>query len=328
MIFVSVVLIAGVSAMSIDLLQDEWNTFKLKHGKKYDPLEEHHRKQVFLYNKHIVEEHNQRYLRGETTYYMRINEFSDYFDTEINNSLYGFNITDYLLHVDKGATFIRPTDYIPEEINWEHRGAVTPVKNQRGCACCWAFSATGALEGQVFLSKNVLVSLSEQNLVDCDSRGDGCSSSGNMLSAFAYVSQNQGIDREDAYPYYARKQQCAFKNVTVGARSAGFTAIMFGNELILKEAVATRGPISIAFHAMHSFRTYKGGIYYEDRCNANNLNHAMLVVGYGRERNQDYWLVKNSWGTGWGLKGYAKVARNRGNNCGIATIASYPNIKL
>ncbi|XP_013165817.1 PREDICTED: cathepsin L-like [Papilio xuthus] len=105
------------------------------------------------------------------------------------------------------------------------------------------------MEGQVYLSRNKLVSLSEQNLVDCASRGDGCSSSSNMLAAFTYIAENQGIDTENTYPYYGRKLRCAFKNDTVGAKSAGYTTIMDGSEEVLQEAVATQGPIAVVLSA-------------------------------------------------------------------------------
>jgi cathepsin L len=169
--------------------------------------------------------------------------------------------------------------------------------------------------------------LSEQNLVDCSEKfgNNGCNG-GLMDNAFRYIKANGGIDTEQAYPYKAEDEKCHYKPKNKGATDRGYVDIESGNEDKLQSAVATVGPVSVAIDASHqSFQLYSGGVYYEPDCSASQLDHGVLVVGYGTEDDgTDYWLVKNSWGKSWGDQGYIKMARNRDNNCGIATEASYP----
>jgi len=217
---------------------------------------------------------------------------------------------------------------VPESVDWRDHGYVTPVKDQKSCGSCYAFSATGALEGQHMRATSVLVSLSERNLVDCSFMygNNGCSG-GNPENAFKYIKENDGIDTESSYPYTdIEKQECKFKQSTVGAEDTGYVNLESGDEDALKVAVATQGPISVGIDALHrSFKMYKSGVYDEENCSSERLDHAVLVVGYGTDPvHGDYWLVKNSWGTGWGEDGYIRMSRNKNNQCGIATDASYP----
>jgi len=171
-----------------------------------------------------------------------------------------------------------------------------------------------------------LVSLSEQNLVDCSTANEGCSG-GWMDTAFAYVKSNSGLDTESSYPYTAKQGTCKFSKANVGVTVSGWTDIASG-EAALQQAVATMGPISVAIDAGHpSFQNYKQGVYYESLCSSTNIDHGVLVVGYGTDPTYgDYWLVKNSWGTGWGESGYIRMARNKNNNCGVATYPSVPKV--
>ena len=214
---------------------------------------------------------------------------------------------------------------IPERIDWREKNAVTPIKNQGHCGSCWAFSATGALEGAIAIETKKLVSLSEQELVNCVSRYRGCEG-GSMDHAFEYVRES-GICTETEEPYLAKDDIC----IPCDSQIHFDTCIVIesGNQLNLKEAVS-RTPISVGIQADSSiFKDYKGGIITDKRCGT-QLNHGVLIVGYGEEKGQKYWIVKNSWGPEWGEQGYVRIARNDSVNdngvCGIAMQASYPSI--
>ena len=214
-------------------------------------------------------------------------------------------------------------------VDWREKGAVTEVKNQGQCGSCWSFSATGSLEGQHFLKKGELVSLSEQNLIDCSTifGNHGCQG-GLMDNAFKYIEENKGVDTEKSYPYQAHNELCRFREKNIGASCNGYVDIPRRDERALTQAVQTIGPISIAIDASRpTFHYYKKGVYYDRLCSSTKLDHGVLVVGYGSEEGQEYYIVKNSWGPQWGMEGYVLMSRNRENNCGIATQASYPKVK-
>lgn len=228
------------------------------------------------------------------------------------------------------ASSVSSAQDIPDTVDWVTKGAVTPVKNQGQCGSCWAFSATGNIEGQWFLKKGQLVSLSEQNLVDCSHNGgnQGCNG-GLQPPAYEYVQNAGGIDTEASYPYTGRDGSCKFQASNVGAKVSGYTMVTAKDENALKDAVANNGPVAVAINAASfSFQMYSSGVYDPSNCpgDMNNLDHGVLVVGYGTDSSsgKDYWIVKNSWGTFWGKAGYIWMVRNANNNCGIATYPSFP----
>jgi cathepsin L len=333
LLFVSCVLC--VNAVSFfDLVKEEWTDFKLQHNKTYsNDIEEKFRMKIFMENRHKIAQHNQLYSKKQVSYKLGVNKYSDLLPHEFVATLNGFNYKQYKSKklsankIDEPVTFIKPANVeLPKEVDWRQQGAVTAVKDQGHCGSCWSFSSTGALEGQHYRKTGKLVSLSEQNLVDCSgSYGNNGCNGGLMDNAFQYVKENGGIDTEKSYPYEGIDDTCHFTKKDVGATDKGFVDIPSGDEDALKHAIATVGPVSVAIDASHeSFQFYQSGIYFEEKCSPQNLDHGVLAVGYGTDEDGDYWLVKNSWGTTWGDQGYIKMARNRDNHCGIATQASYP----
>ncbi|PIO13864.1 hypothetical protein AB205_0016540, partial [Aquarana catesbeiana] len=160
------------------------------------------------------------------------------------------------------------------------------------CGSCWAFAATGALECQMKLKTGKLQSLSEQELVDCSrSYGTHGCKRGWYHKAFDYIIEH-GLALESSYPYQAKDGKCI--SAPRAANCSSYVKIRSGDERLLQQAVATKGPVSVAVKAsLKSFKTYKKGVYYDPKCSPNAPNHAVLIVGYGKENGADYWLIKN-----------------------------------
>ena len=223
---------------------------------------------------------------------------------------------------------------IPESVDWRNKNAVTPVKDQGQCGSCWSFSTTGALEGIYAIKTGKLVSLSEQQLVDCDNfkyggKDHGCNG-GLMDNAFSWIQKNGGLCTEDAYPYISqtgKTQACQTLCSVVPNTQIKSWVDIPSTDQALMTAIAQQ-PVSIAIEAdQRDFQLYQSGVFTA-KCGT-TLDHGVLVVGYGTENNNDFYLVKNSWGITWGDQGYIKLGRgpqynNGQGQCGILLEASYP----
>uniref|UniRef100_G3VG72 Uncharacterized protein n=1 Tax=Sarcophilus harrisii TaxID=9305 RepID=G3VG72_SARHA len=318
-------------------LDSEWELFKSTYEKNYTEKEESFRKQVWEKNMKFINDQNLLYKEGKLSYYLGMNNLGDLTDKEFKIMLN----PSMLQRVRRDTTTKNFSifSHLPKSVDWREKGFITPVRQQGRCGSCWAFSATGAVEGQLFLKTGKLVELSKQNLIDC-SKFQGCHG-GTVTSAFKYIKKNEGIVSEECYPYVAKKNSlCSYRSECAAVKIRDYVVLPYGNEEILMEAVAIVGPVSVSLNAQKSLHFYKGGIYVEPKCKPRYTNHALLLVGYGykegtkdkksrlEEENQyeetKFWILKNSWGVNWGKKGYVYIAKDKNNHCGVATRAIYP----
>jgi len=289
-----------------------------KHGKTYANAAEFDAKfAVFQANHAFITAANQE----GRSYKLAHNEFSDMTHEEFKASMLGQFVPN---HDAKPFTHgdVKLSD--ADSVDWRTSGAVTDVKNQGQCGSCWAFSTTGSIEGAHQIATGNLVSLSEQELVDCDRAQDQGCNGGLMDNAFAFVEKN-GLASETDYPYTAQDGQCdTAAEAKPAATISSFSDVTVGSEDALRQAVKMQ-PVSIAIEAdQQGFQFYSSGVF-SGEC-GQQLDHGVLVVGYTYTAGNDdsnFWIVKNSWGATWGEEGYIRLAYGQ-NQCGLTNAASYP----
>uniref|UniRef100_A0A3B4XFI2 Cathepsin K-like n=1 Tax=Seriola lalandi dorsalis TaxID=1841481 RepID=A0A3B4XFI2_SERLL len=296
----------------LDAQFEQWkNIYEYEYD---DDVVEEYRKELWKENMHTIEVHNREAEQGKHSYKLGMNHFGD----TVNNE--HFRAKDNDDH--DNLTRLRPHMFGNPPSHCLHQTTVLHT-SQGSCSSCWAFSAVGALEGQLAKTTGQLLNLSPQNLLDCDRQSDGCER-GHMTTAFEYVEENGGINSEEDYPYMT--QHCRYKPSAFAAQVKGFEEIPEGDECALAQALYHVGPLSVSINTNHGkFWLYKSGVYYNPENKKDLLDHAMLLVGYGETaEGVKYWILKNSYGTDWGEEGYIRIARDHGNHCGIASAASYP----
>jgi len=310
-------------AMSLD---PEWTAFKTLFNRHFgSPEHERARYWIFKQNVENMKTHNAK----SSTYRMGVNEFSDLTADEFAEAHFGFSKPAEMWPGVKklGTHRAKAGEVLASSVDWTTKGAVTPVKNQGQCGSCWSFSTTGALEGAWELATGALVSVSEQQFVDCSKQNSGCSG-GLMDYAFSYA-EGVSLCTEDSYSYTARDGSCHTGGCTVAIPQGGVTGyhdVAQNDENALMSAV-TQQPVSVAIEADKSaFQSYTSGVL-QGNCGT-NLDHGVLCVGFGSDNGVDYWKVKNSWGGSWGESGYVRMLRGKGSSgeCGILKSASYPDV--
>jgi C1A family cysteine protease len=319
-LFVAIALAVAVSAIA-PLSNSEYEylftSWVNEYEKSYETAEFFNRFNVFKANLDTIREHNAK----NESWTMGMNEFGDMTWEEFRASYVGgTKVREGQYIKSKNSATTKATPNIPSSLDWRTKGAVTPVKNQGQCGSCWAFSTTGSVEGAHAIATGTLVSLSEQQLMDCSSSygNQGCNG-GLMDDAFEYIIAH-GICSEASYPYKGVVGKC--QSCTSVASIKSYTNDPQGNESNLSNMIQT-GPISIAIEADQSaFQFYSGGVF-SAAC-GHNLDHGVLIVGYGTLSSKPYWIVKNSWGGSWGMQGYILMIQGK-DECGLALAASQPD---
>ena len=294
----------------------------MDHKRKYnkvhttkDDLE--YRFSIYADNMQYIEEHNSKgksFTLGE-------NQFTDMTFEEFSQKYLTQPIANTLKFAHYGE--------VPQgEVDWEKQGKVTRVKNQAACGSCWAFSAIGSLEAAYSIYQDKSIELSEQELVDCSSEygNNGCNG-GIMSNAFEYIIERQ-ISTENDYVYTAHDDSCKADQYTEKYTVESYNVIEPVNVEGLAGAL-DKQPVSVAIEVRKDFMHYSEGIYTSDSSCGMALNHGVLAVGYKNVDGENYFKVKNSWGTAWGEEGYIRMAIGEGSGtCGIANEAAvYPLLK-
>ncbi|CAA2935376.1 senescence-specific cysteine protease SAG39-like [Olea europaea subsp. europaea] len=301
---------------------EQWMT---QYGRQYkNSAEKAMRYKIFKENMEYIETFNKV---GTRSYQLGINQFADLTNKEFQASRNGYKMSPFLKSPKASLFRYDNMTAAPSSMDWRKKGAVTGVKDQGQCGCCWAFSAVAATEGINQLSTGKLISLSEQELVDCDTSEDMGCNGGLMDNAFQFIIKNQGLTTESNYPYAGTDNSCnSKKEFSHAAKITGYEDVPANSESALLKAVAKQ-PVSVAIDASGSdFQFYKSGVFTGE-CGT-DLDHGVTAVGYGTASDgTKYWLVKNSWGTSWGENGYIRMQRDidaEEGLCGIAMQASYP----
>jgi C1A family cysteine protease len=295
---------------------EHFDAFNAQFGKKYSSMADRAlRFKIFQANYDLITAHNQD---ASATYTLEVNQFADLTFEEFS-AYYMSDMSGAQGSKDHCEDPEAPLfSHRPEGVDWVKAGKVQKVKNQGACGSCWAFSAIGAVESAISITKKVdLPDLSEQELVDCSTEygNEGCGG-GLMNWAFDYILDHNINDSKD-YPYKARNGNCRTDEIGTGKTEINGCVRVTPSVEGLADAIAIT-PIAVAFAVQNDFRFYKTGVYNPSSC-PGQINHGVLAVGYCTKSDIPNYYVKNSWGTGWGDKGFFRIAFGTGRGtCSIA----------
>lgn len=286
----------------------------------YTGDEYHLRLGIFLSTARFVNNFN----RGNRKFKLGLNSLSALTPAEYRLML-GARPRQLTLSEDTTTSHVKA----PESLDWRDKNVVTPIKDQGQCGSCWAFSAIHTAESASAIHSGTLISFSESNLVDCCQACFGCNGGWPFRALdYAISTQDGHFNTEEDYPYVPIQHSCSYDQSKAVGLVDEYFKVKGGSELDLAEKIASMGPASVCVDASPAtFHQYSTGIYSEDSCSTLFLNHAVGCVGYGADGADEYWIIRNSWGSAWGENGYMRLARNKGNMCGVASDALVAHTK-
>jgi len=305
--------------------EGNFKDFKGNHSRNYGSKEEHS-------NRFAAYRNNIRYIdsknRQGLSYKLGENHMADWFPYE-HTRLRGKLYTG---EQNNGKPFLKKemkNANLPENYDQRVEGAIGPVKDQAICGSCWSFATTGSIEGAFFKRYGYRVSLSEQNLMDCSwGYGNNACDGGEEWRAYEWMMKHGGIAYEEEYGQYLMADgYCHYEKTEKRVKISSYTNVT--GEVPLQLALFNKGAVAVNIDASHkSLSFYESGVYFEEACKngPEDLDHAVLAVGWGTLGGQQYWIVKNSWSTHWGNVGYVLMSR-KDNNCGVSTDATYVEIE-
>ena len=297
------------------LVFESFEDWKLNYGKKYNTVEEEKvARESFFINDNTIHEHNSK--KG-STFLLGHNSFSD-----LSLQKFRERYLSPLPPMKGGGSWKRGEVHpLPKSVDWVKRGAVTEIKDQGQCGSCWAFSAVASVEGAFAIEYGSLLSLSEEQVVECVTQDSGCGG-GWMDDAFSYMEEHP-LCTETDFPYSSGGGSCN-SSCPPRVEIHSFVDIPPNNETEMQIAVSMH-PISIALEAdSSSFQLYESGVFDSSSCGT-SLDHGVAIVGYGEDKGgKRYWKAKNSWGKSWGEEGFFRIAMGK-NMCGLSLKPSYPS---
>ena len=312
--------LATCSKLSMEL---KWEDFKLKFQKGFRGYNhELERKSVFEENVVIIENHNTLFENGISSYKMDINQYSDmtfkeFQDTVLMHNGIKFDDTTISKNLKPNKTSI----VAPSKYDWREEGILNAVKDQGHCGSCWAFAVVGSVEAAWARSGNELLSLSEQELIDC---GEGDCNGGAVYAGYETIIRNGGEMLETDYPYEAKEGQCRYDPAKKKAYISSYEGVTNGHVVdaeIIADSVYDNGPNVAALWTNANFQHYSSGIFDDPSCLQSDTNHVVVIVGYSKD--EQYWIIRNSWGQSWGEDGHIRIKLGK-NMCNVEHYVSYP----
>jgi len=307
----------GVAALDSSAFSDKFEEFKVKFSKNYkSPEEELKRFKIFVRNMEVAMKMNEmdttaKYGHLSPLADMSESEFADMNNLPVTQEVLKNHAIEAKKHVSNYKLSLAA---LPSVYDWREKGAVTEVKNQAQCGSCWAFSTVANIEGQNYLVNGNLISLSEQQLVDCDGNDNGCNGGLPSNADKDLMANNMGLELESDYGYHAAQSSCQAKQALEKVFLKSWVPISTSEDDIAA-AMMKYGPLSIGINA-GPMQMYMGGISDPWFCNPAALDHGVTIVAFGEESGKQWWAIKNSWGASWGEKGFYRIVRGKGK-CGL-----------